>query len=137
MTQNVTLRVRAGEVSVEVEWAQEGVAHITAHPPATAPMPVTEAPSPVPSAPIEESERYLTAPTVGVFYRASEPNAPPFVREGDTVVVGQQVGIVEVMKLMIPIEAHAAGRVVKVLKANGESVEYGERLFALAPADSS
>lgn len=47
-------------------------------------------------------------------------------------MAGQQVGIIEAMKLMIPVEADKAGRVVEVLKNNGEPVEYGERLFAFA-----
>ncbi|MGH3427261.1 MAG: acetyl-CoA carboxylase biotin carboxyl carrier protein, partial [Mycobacteriales bacterium] len=73
---------------------------------------------------------YLTSPAVGVFYRAPEPGTAPFVSEGDTVVTGQQVGIIQAMKLMIPIEADQAGRVLDVLKSNGEPVEYGEKLFA-------
>ncbi|MBV9160936.1 MAG: acetyl-CoA carboxylase biotin carboxyl carrier protein subunit [Pseudonocardiales bacterium] len=117
------LRVRAGEVSLDVEWAQE---HGTA--PALLPAaPVTE--------PVTEPDpevRYLISPAVGVFYRAPEPGTAPFVSEGDTVAAGQQVGIIEAMKLMIPLAADQAGRVVEVLKQDGESVEYGERLFAFA-----
>ena len=77
----------------------------------------------------------VRAPSVGVFYRAPEPGAPPFVGEGDTVRPGQQVAIVEAMKLMLPVEADRAGRVVEVLKRDGEPVEYGEVLFVLAPDD--
>jgi acetyl-CoA carboxylase biotin carboxyl carrier protein len=111
------LRVRAGEVSLDVEWAQEY---------STAPgggEPVTEA---------DPQVHYLTSPTVGVFYRAPEPGTAPFVSEGDTIVAGQQVAIIEAMKLMIPVEADQAGRVLEVLKDSGEPVEYAERLFAVA-----
>lgn len=111
------LRVRAGEVSLDVEWAQES---------STAPgggEPVTEA---------DPQVHYLTSPTVGVFYRAPEPGTAPFVSEGDTIVAGQQVAIIEAMKLMIPVEADQAGRVLEVLKDSGEPVEYAERLFAVA-----
>ncbi len=75
----------------------------------------------------------ICAPTVGVFYRAPEPSAAPFVSPGDTVVSGQQIGIVEAMKLMIPVEADRAGRIREILPENGASVEYGERLFTLLP----
>jgi len=75
----------------------------------------------------------ITAPAVGVFYAAPEPGAAPFVRAGDVVIVGQQVAIVETMKLMIPVEADRVGRVAEVLKQNGEAVEYAEPLFTLAP----
>lgn len=123
------LRVRAGEVSLDVEWAQErGTAPGGAEPAVALPVgpvaePVTEA---------DPEVHYLTSPAVGVFYRAPEPGTAPFVGEGDMVVAGQQVGIIEAMKLMIPVEADQAGRVVEVLKNNGEPVEYGERLFAFA-----
>jgi biotin carboxyl carrier protein len=36
------------------------------------------------------------------------------------------------MKVMIPVRSDTDGRLVEVLKADGETVEYGERLFALS-----
>ncbi|MGK8504619.1 acetyl-CoA carboxylase biotin carboxyl carrier protein [Nocardia asiatica] len=73
----------------------------------------------------------LTAETVGVFYRAPEPGAAPFVAEGDPVRAGQQVGIVEAMKLMIPVTATREGRVAEFLVENGEAVEHGAPLLVL------
>jgi acetyl-CoA carboxylase biotin carboxyl carrier protein len=55
------------------------------------------------------------------------------VSEGDVVGAGQQVGIVEAMKLMMPVEADQRGRVTAVLVKDGQAVEYGERLLALGP----
>ena len=46
---------------------------------------------------------------------------------------GQQVAIVEAMKLMNAIEADRAGRVVDILVADGTAVEYGQTLFVLEP----
>ncbi|MGW3346953.1 acetyl-CoA carboxylase biotin carboxyl carrier protein [Nonomuraea rubra] len=77
--------------------------------------------------------RHVCAPMVGTFYWASEPGAEPFVAVGDTVEKGQQVGIVEAMKLMNPIEADVSGRVVEVLVPDGTPVEYGQKLIAVAP----
>jgi acetyl-CoA carboxylase biotin carboxyl carrier protein len=74
---------------------------------------------------------YITAPSVGVFYHAPEPGAAPFVQVGDRVTARQQVGILEVMKLMIPVETETAGRIVEVCQPNAASVEYGQRLFAV------
>lgn len=124
------LRVQAGEVTVDMEWAT--------HPPAAASVPpasVQETGQPDDTEPddTEPDAAYLGAPAVGVFYRAPEPGAEPFVAEGDTVSAGQQVAIVEAMKLMIPVEADQPGRIAKVLKNNAEPVEYGERLFLLDP----
>jgi len=68
---------------------------------------------------------------VGVFYRAPQPGAAPFVTEGDYITLGQQVAIIEAMKLMIPVEADRTGRITSVLVPDGESVEYGQPLFAV------
>ena len=42
----------------------------------------------------------LRAHTVGAFYRAPEPGAPPFVTEGDVVTPGQQVATAELETLL-------------------------------------
>jgi acetyl-CoA carboxylase biotin carboxyl carrier protein len=119
------LRVRAGEVSLEVEWAASGTGEVaTVEPPVAVARP----------AHAEPAVRTLNSPAVGVFYQASGPGVAPFVAVGDTVAVGIQIGIVETMKLMIPIEADQAGVVAEILKADGESVEFAEPLFALGPA---
>jgi len=81
---------------------------------------------------VATAHHVLSAPTVGVFYRASEPGAAPFVDTGDLISPGQQVGIVEAMKLMIPVEADRGGRVVDVLCADATAVEFGAPLFAVA-----
>ena len=96
----------------------------------------TEVAIPVPDAAGRDARGpVLAAQAVGVFYRSPEPGADPFVREGDVVTTGQQIAIIEAMKLMLPVEAERAGRIVEVLKGDGESVEYGEPLFALAEAE--
>jgi acetyl-CoA carboxylase biotin carboxyl carrier protein len=71
----------------------------------------------------------IESPTIGTFYRAPEPGAPPFVEVGAEVEPGTVVGIVEVMKMMNSIEAGVAGRIVEVCAENAEPVEYGAPLF--------
>jgi acetyl-CoA carboxylase biotin carboxyl carrier protein len=114
------VRVTAGDVSVEVRFGSTRAA-AGAGPSVAPPVP---APPPQPRA-------TLTSPAVGVFYRAPQPGAAPFVATGDTVTEGQQIGIVEAMKLMIPIHAERAGRIAEALAGDGAPVEYGEPLFAL------
>jgi acetyl-CoA carboxylase biotin carboxyl carrier protein len=75
----------------------------------------------------------IDAPMVGTFYRASAPDAEPYVREGDIVQKGTVVCIVEAMKLMNEIESEVRGRLVKIVAENGQPVEYGQTLFLLAP----
>ena len=75
----------------------------------------------------------ITSPMVGTFYRASSPNADPFVEVGDTVEPGQIICIVEAMKLMNEIEADRAGEVLEIPVISGQPVEFGETLFRIRP----
>jgi acetyl-CoA carboxylase biotin carboxyl carrier protein len=76
----------------------------------------------------------MEAPMVGTFYRAANPQAPPYVNEGDHVKEGQVLCIIEAMKLMNEIEAKTSGRVARILVENAQPVEYGQPLFLLDPA---
>jgi acetyl-CoA carboxylase biotin carboxyl carrier protein len=73
----------------------------------------------------------IKAPMVGTFYRASSPEAKPFVEVGEAIKVGQTVCIIEAMKLMNEIEADAGGVIKAILVENGQPVEYGQPLFIL------
>jgi acetyl-CoA carboxylase biotin carboxyl carrier protein len=75
----------------------------------------------------------IEAPMVGTFYRATNPEATPFVSEGDMVKEGQTLCIIEAMKLMNEIESKVAGRVVKILVENAQPVEFGQPLFLVEP----
>lgn len=83
----------------------------------------------------EEETRVITvtSPIVGTFYRASSPEADPFVEVGAKVKKGQVLCIVEAMKLMNEIESEVDGVVMKILVDNGQPVEYGEPLFLIEP----
>lgn len=74
---------------------------------------------------------YVTSPFVGTFYAAPAPDADPFVSPGEHVHAGQVLCIVEAMKLMNEIEAEMAGTVLEPLVENGQSVEFGQKLFRL------
>lgn len=84
----------------------------------------------------EDLGRYskVESPIVGTFYRRPSPDTDPFVKEGDVVAKGDTLCIVEAMKLMNEIEAPSAGKVVKVLGADGQVVEFGEVLFLIDPS---
>jgi acetyl-CoA carboxylase biotin carboxyl carrier protein len=87
-----------------------------------------------PSEPAPEENLHLVkSPIVGTFYEAPSPGAPPFVKVGDTVEVGQILCIVEAMKLLNEIESDAAGEIVKKMGSNGQPIEYGQELFAIRP----
>jgi acetyl-CoA carboxylase biotin carboxyl carrier protein len=121
-----TLSVRAGSVAVELTF------DLTATP---AVITSSEAPA-APAAEPGAGHDVLSASTVGVFYRSPSPGAAPFVKEGDQVVPGQQVAIIEAMKLMLPVEADRPGRIAEVLVKEGASVEFGQPLFRIAQIES-
>ncbi|WDZ82171.1 acetyl-CoA carboxylase biotin carboxyl carrier protein [Micromonospora cathayae] len=127
--------VRAGDVSLEVEWRPgDPVPVTTAGGPVAAVTQVTVA---APPAATDSDLIHVRAPIVGTFYAAPEPGAAPFVSVGDLVEAGQQVAIVEAMKLMNAVTAPQAGRVVEVLVADAGRVEYDQGLIVLAPVDQS
>ncbi len=89
--------------------------------------------APPPPAPESDGVVRVEAPMVGVFYRAPQPGAPPFVEEGDTVAPGQTLCILEAMKLMNEIKTDVAGIVRSIHVGNAEPVEFGQLLFELEP----
>ncbi len=101
-------------------------------------------PLPVPTAPVHEDPDGPTeppqndvirieSPMVGTFYRAPQPDADPFVEEGDTVEAGQTLCILEAMKLMNEVKAESEGVVRRVCVENAAPVQYGDLLFELEP----
>jgi acetyl-CoA carboxylase biotin carboxyl carrier protein len=74
----------------------------------------------------------VTAPMLGTFYRAPGPGEPAFVDVGDTIEVGQTIGIIEAMKIMNEIPAEVPGTVAEFLVNSGQPVEYGQPLLRLA-----
>ena len=113
------MKVEAAGTAVEVDWD-------TSADPAGAPD------EPAPSRDGEPAGPRITAPLVGTFYRSPGPGEAPFVEVGDVVAEGQQVGIVEAMKLMNPVEATQSGTVAELLVEDGEMVEFSQPLILLA-----
>jgi acetyl-CoA carboxylase biotin carboxyl carrier protein len=103
--------------------------------PAAAAVAAAAAPASASPAPSEAPDIHLVkSPIVGTFYRASAPDAKPFVNPGGRVSKGQVMCIVEAMKLMNEIEADCEGEVLEVLVSNGQPVEFGEPLFKVRVA---
>ncbi|MGA1863482.1 MAG: acetyl-CoA carboxylase biotin carboxyl carrier protein [bacterium] len=80
---------------------------------------------------LAEGKSIIRSPLVGTFYRASSPNASPFVNEGESIKAGQILCIIEAMKLMNEVEADRDGRIISILVENAHPVEYGEPLFII------
>ena len=133
-----------GDVKVRIRRSEPQVVNYTtpvAVPVASAPVAKAEGAAPPPAVPTPPAEAApeaglfaVKSPIVGTFYEAPSPGAPPFVKVGDHVDVGQVLCIVEAMKLLNEIEADASGEIVKKLVSNGQPIEYGQELFMIRPA---
>ena len=75
----------------------------------------------------------VRAPMVGTAYMAPQPSSPNFVSEGAVVKNGDTLMIVEAMKVMNPIVAPCAGKIVSISVDNGQPVEFDEVLMVIEP----
>jgi len=145
--QGVKIRVRRGNSQPVSPGNTNGYVIVPGQvPPIAASSPVAIAepvpsatPSPAPgetesAAESTEGLFIMKSPIVGTFYSSPSPNAPPFVKVGDTVQVGQVICIIEAMKLMNELEAEVAGQIVRTYVESGQPVEYGQSLFGIDPA---
>ena len=98
--------------------------------PAPATPPKEAAPSPVPIS----SGIQVKSPLAGTFYRAPAPGARPFVEVGVEVKAGDQLAIVEVMKLMNTVKAPVKGVVREIYVANETPVKMGQVLMVIEPS---
>lgn len=135
----VKVRVRRGDARAETSNPASYVEN-SFLPPPPPPRPATEAHHSAsadvdtPSSESTDGQFIIKSPIVGTFFGAPSPNAPPFVKVGDKVQVGQILCIIEAMKLMNEIESEIAGEVVRVYVENGQPVEYSQSLFAIRPS---
>jgi acetyl-CoA carboxylase biotin carboxyl carrier protein len=126
------IEVERGDLRIKVARAGAPLAAApavyAAPPPVAAPVAAPSAAAP--AAPEYEGE-VVKSPMVGTVYLQPEPGAQPFVRVGDQVAEGQTLLIVEAMKTMNPIPAPRSGRVLELLVADGQPVEFGEPLAVI------
>ncbi len=128
------LELEEEELRVVVKKYAAPVAVSTAPLQAIAPAPSLPAPSETkpgtePETNPLEDVNVITSPMVGTFYRASSPDAEPFVEMGSEVREDTVVCILEAMKVMNELKAGFRGKVVAILVENGQPVEYNQPLF--------
>jgi acetyl-CoA carboxylase biotin carboxyl carrier protein len=95
------------------------------------PVPMAALAAPAAAPADDPTQHVMTSPIVGTYYRAPNPETPPFVNVGDRVSKGQVLCIIEAMKLMNEIESDVDGILTQIYPQNGQPVEYGEPLFAI------
>jgi acetyl-CoA carboxylase biotin carboxyl carrier protein len=127
-----------GEIEIQQENFKIRVARPGANAAALAPAPSPAAVGSGPPAPetrkpedVATHPGVVKSPMVGTAYSAPAPGAPPFVELGSEVKQGQIILIIEAMKTMNQIPSPRDGRVVEILVADGQPVEYGEPLLII------
>jgi biotin carboxyl carrier protein len=72
--------------------------------------------------------KQILSPLPGTFYRRPSPDKPSYKEEGDAVVEGDALGLIEVMKTFYEVKSDAAGKIIKFLVENEEAVQAGQPL---------
>ncbi len=76
--------------------------------------------------------RQILSPLPGIFYRKPAPDQPDFKAVGDTVAVGDVIGLIEVMKSFNEVQADQAGIIAAFMADDEEPVMAGQPLLDLA-----
>ena len=136
------LEIKEGEEVVRLSRVPKGGMALAAPAPAPvamAPAPVAPVAAPAPVAAVEAAPAadalpagsVVKAPMVGTFYAAATPGAPPMVKLGQQVKVGDALGVIEAMKMFNQIEAEVAGTVKAILIENSQPVEFDQPMFVI------
>lgn len=142
------LHLRAGDFELFLSNDPAASAGMTPPPPTggtprmnAVPAPLASSPAVVPPSPsvaavASESDLpagavIVRAPNLGTFYRSPKPGAAFYVEIGASVAPGDELCLIEVMKLFTAVRAEIGGRVHAVLAPDGEMVEAGQPLFAI------
>lgn len=83
-----------------------------------------------------EEGHQITAFTTGIFYSKPSPDAPPYVKEGETIEKGKVLGLIEVMKTFNQIVFHGLdssdiGKIKKILVKDSQEVKLNQPLFLI------
>lgn len=141
------VKIETDEVKLAVKKNVEVETRFIEHsaPVAQVAAPVTAAPiaaAPVAAAPVAETpaasanDHYVTikSPMIGTFYRSANPETPSFCEIGSKINAGDNVCIIEAMKLFNEIESEVSGTIIQVLVENATPVEFDQPLFLVDPS---
>ena len=73
----------------------------------------------------------IAAHLPGTFYRKPSPDEPAYKSEGDSVSVGDVIGLIEVMKSFHEVKADRAGVVAEFLVENEDAIMAGQPIVRL------
>ena len=130
------LKVKDGEFEISMQTGFEGgtvVATTDAAPVALAAAPIAVAPAATADVitPAAITGDTIDSPMIGTYYGSPSPEAPAFIKVGDTVKKGQTLCILEAMKIMNEVEAEFDCKIVEMLVTDGDPVEYDMPIFVV------
>ena len=80
----------------------------------------------------DDNTELILSPTIGTYYSRPKPDAPEFLKVGDTVTPDTIICLVEAMKMFNEIPAGVSGKVVEILVKNEQAVHVDMPLFRIA-----
>ena len=127
------IKIKSGDFEVELEKFADccELPKPIVQAPALAPTPVSVVVNSEVKTPANSPKDSIKSPMVGTFYAAPSPGAAPFVKAGQSIRKGDVIGIIEAMKIMNEIEAELDCKIVEMLVADGQPVEFGLPLFGV------
>lgn len=78
------------------------------------------------------ANKQILSPLPGTFYRKPSPEEDAYKSEGDSVAVGDVIGLIEVMKSFHEIKADSSGTIVSFLVENEAAVMAGQPLLDIS-----
>jgi acetyl-CoA carboxylase biotin carboxyl carrier protein len=76
----------------------------------------------------------IKSPIIGTFYRKPSPDKANFIENGDSILEGDVLCVIEAMKLFNEIESEYSGKIVKILVEDASPVEFDQPLFLVDPS---
>ena len=73
----------------------------------------------------------VSTPMPGVFYRRPSPDADNFVEPGDSVIEGQTIGLIEIMKSFSELKATSDGVLKEFLVENEDEVSIAQEIAVI------
>jgi len=128
------LKVKDGEFEISMQTGFEGgtVVATSAAPVAipVAAQVVVDSAAPVAASTVISGDT-IDSPMVGTYYSSPSPEAPAFIKPGDTVKKGQTLCILEAMKIMNEVEAEFDCKIIEMLVKDGDPVEFDMPIFTV------
>ena len=115
------VEIQSGDLRLSLERGVHAPAAVAAH-----------AASAADDVPGQAEKDTVRSPISGVFYRAKEPGAEPFVLLGSQVSKGDTLCVIEAMKTMNEIRSPRGGVIVSIEADDGATVAAGDALFYLS-----